>query len=956
MTIQKTPTANAGINANICQGNTHTLAGTATNQASVAWTTSGNGTFSSTSSLTPVYTPSVADITAGSVTLTLTASAIAPCPTAAISSKVLTIQKTPTANAGENAAICQGNTHTLSGSATNYGNISWTTSGTGIFSSTSSLTPIYTPSAADINAGAVTLTLTASAIAPCPTAAVSSKVLTIQKTPTANAGADASICQGSTHTLAGTATNHGSVLWSTSGTGTFSNTTILNPVYTPSAADINAGTVTLTLTASTIAPCTTAASGSKIIIIQKTPTANAGENAAICQGSTCTLAGTAAYYGSIAWTTSGNGTFSSTSSLTPVYTPSVADITAGSVTLTLTASAITPCTTATSSSKVLTIQKTPTANAGTNTTICQGTTHTLAGTATNQGSVAWTTSGNGTFSSTISLTAIYTPSAADINAGNVTLTLTASAILPCTNSAISSKVLTIQKIPTANAGDNTTICQGTTHTLAGTATNQGSVAWTTSGNGTFSSTSSLTPIYTPGAADITAGAVTLTLTASAIAPCTTSAISSKVLTIQKTPTANAGENTTICQGTTHPLAGTAANQGSVSWTTSGNGTFSSTSSLTPVYTPGGTDISAGIVTLYLTASAISPCMVSATDAKILIIHRLPIANAGADASICQTETHTLSGIALNYSNLLWTTSGSGTFSIAAILNPVYSPGATDITIGTVTLTLTAMAISPCITSTSNDLTLIIQKSPTVTAGTDATIIEGESLSISATATNCAGLLWQTTGDGYFDDDEILNPVYHPGNIDIESSTVALFLTGWSNNSCTIPAVDFINLTIMRQQSIQLTNGWNSLSSFVLPLDHSFDQVMTPISNDLVIVKNMSQVYWPEYGINTIGNFDPKKGYVIKMNEPSILPITGFKSQNKTVLFSAGWNILPVISDININYQELFTQLGNEIIIVTEIAGNGIIWPAENVYSIPFLVPGKAYMIKVSGACSFTFPD
>jgi uncharacterized protein (TIGR02145 family) len=797
LTIQKTPTANAGINANICQGNTHTLAGTATNQASVAWTTSGNGTFSSTSSLTPVYTPSVADITAGSVTLTLTASAIAPCPTAAISSKVLTIQKTPTANAGENAAICQGNTHTLSGSATNYGNISWTTSGTGIFSSTSSLTPIYTPSAADINAGAVTLTLTASAIAPCPTAAVSSKVLTIQKTPTANAGADASICQGSTHTLAGTATNHGSVLWSTSGTGTFSNTTILNPVYTPSAADINAGTVTLTLTASTIAPCTTAASGSKIIIIQKTPTANAGENAAICQGSTCTLAGTAAYYGSIAWTTSGNGTFSSTSSLTPVYTPSVADITAGSVTLTLTASAITPCTTATSSSKVLTIQKTPTANAGTNTTICQGTTHTLAGTATNQGSVAWTTSGNGTFSSTISLTAIYTPSAADINAGNVTLTLTASAILPCTNSAISSKVLTIQKIPTANAGDNTTICQGTTHTLAGTATNQGSVAWTTSGNGTFSSTSSLTPIYTPGAADITAGAVTLTLTASAIAPCTTSAISSKVLTIQKTPTANAGENTTICQGTTHPLAGTAANQGSVSWTTSGNGTFSSTSSLTPIYTPGAADITAGAVTLTLTASAILPCTNSAISSKVLTIQKIPTANAGENAIICQGSTHTLAGTATNQGSVAWTTSGNGTFSSISSLTAIYTPSAADITAGNVTLTLTASAILPCTNSAISSKILTIQKIPTANAGENAIICQGTTHTLAGTATNQGSVAWTTSGNGTFSSTSSLTPIYTPSAADINAGSVTLTLTASAIAPCPTAAISSKVLTIQK---------------------------------------------------------------------------------------------------------------------------------------------------------------
>ncbi len=199
----------------------------------------------------------------------------------------------------------------------------------------------------------------------------------------------------------------------------------------------------------------------------------------------------------------------------------------------------------------------------------------------------WTTSGNGTFSSTSSLTPIYTPGTNDIAAGTVTLTLTASAISPCTVSSADSKTLIIRKNPTANAGTDGTICQGSTHTLAGTATNQGAVAWTTSGTGTFSSTSSLTPIYTPSAADVSTGTVTLTLTATAISPCTISSADNKTLIIGKNPTANAGTDATICQGSPHPLAGTATNQGTVTWTTSGTGTFSSTTILNPIYTPSG---------------------------------------------------------------------------------------------------------------------------------------------------------------------------------------------------------------------------------------------------------------------------------------------------------------------------------------------------------------------------------
>jgi hypothetical protein len=92
---------------------------------------------------------------------------------------------------------------------------------------------------------------------------------------------------------------------------------------------------------------------------------------------------------------------------------------------------------------------------------------------------------------------------------------------------------------TANAGTNQSVCANQTVTLNGSigggATNG---TWTTSGDGTFSpSATVLNAVYTPGAADIAAGSVTLTLTTDAPpAPCTP-ATSSLVITIDPLPSA-----------------------------------------------------------------------------------------------------------------------------------------------------------------------------------------------------------------------------------------------------------------------------------------------------------------------------------------------------------------------------------------------------------------------------------
>jgi hypothetical protein len=65
--------------------------------------------------------------------------------------------------------------------------------------------------------------------------------------PEMNAGPDGSVCQGSPYQLAGTGEGQDSLLWTTKGDGSFSNDTILTPLYLPGVNDILAGEVKLLL-------------------------------------------------------------------------------------------------------------------------------------------------------------------------------------------------------------------------------------------------------------------------------------------------------------------------------------------------------------------------------------------------------------------------------------------------------------------------------------------------------------------------------------------------------------------------------------------------------------------------------------------------------------------------------------------------------------------------------------
>ncbi|MEA3480084.1 MAG: T9SS type A sorting domain-containing protein, partial [Bacteroidota bacterium] len=68
-------------------------------------------------------------------------------------------------------------------------------------------------------------------------------------TLTCYAGPDDDICMDETYTCSGEATDWVSVTWETGGTGTFNDSTILNPIYTPSQEDLDNGSVMLSLIA-----------------------------------------------------------------------------------------------------------------------------------------------------------------------------------------------------------------------------------------------------------------------------------------------------------------------------------------------------------------------------------------------------------------------------------------------------------------------------------------------------------------------------------------------------------------------------------------------------------------------------------------------------------------------------------------------------------------------------------
>ncbi|WP_299770716.1 hypothetical protein, partial [uncultured Dokdonia sp.] len=93
------------------------------------------------------------------------------------------------------------------------------------------------------------------ATAPC-TPATDTVTITVEEAPTVDAGpVTASICSDEMYTVTGGSSSNGTILWTTSGSGTYDDDAIENPIYTPGISDISSGVVTLTKTVTATGAC-----------------------------------------------------------------------------------------------------------------------------------------------------------------------------------------------------------------------------------------------------------------------------------------------------------------------------------------------------------------------------------------------------------------------------------------------------------------------------------------------------------------------------------------------------------------------------------------------------------------------------------------------------------------------------------------------------------------------------
>ncbi len=500
----------------------------------------------------------------------------------------------------------------------------------------------------------------------CPTAP---PVANFSATPT-------TVCVGQTVNFTDLSTNSPAAwTWSFQG-GTPTTFTVQNPsvVYnTPGTYSVSLqatngmGTDTYTVT--------------NYITVNAIPTANAGSDASICTGSSTTLTATGG--GTYSWTPSTG--LSATNIANPVANPTVT--TTYSVTVTVSGCSSTDAMT-------LTVNSIPTANAGGDVAICLGSATNLS--ASGGTSYSWTPA------SGLNSTSISNPTA------NPTVTTTYSVTVTTAGCSSTDDVMvTVNALPTPNAGSDVAVCNGTSTNLSASGGN--TYTWTPATG--LSATNISNPVATP------ASTTNYTVSVTDLNGCQASDV--MTVTVNPLPPADAGSNVTICTGNSANLS--ASGGTTYTWTPSTG--LSATNISNPVASPTTTTTYTVLVTDNNSCQA--------SDVVTVTVSGSLVANAGVDTSFCFGSAVGLS--ASGGTSYTWTPSTG--LSATNVSNPVASH--------TATITYTVTAISGACSAT-DEITVTVNPlpTPTVTAGGPTTFCIGDSVILTASA--ATSYTWSTS--------------------------------------------------------------------------------------------------------------------------------------------------------------------------------------------------------------------
>jgi hypothetical protein len=209
----------------------------------------------------------------------------------------------------------------------------------------------------------------------------------------------------------------------------------------------------------------------------------------------------------------------------------------------------------------------------------------------------------------------------------------------------------------------------------------------------------------------------------------------------------------------------------------------------------------------------------------------------------------------------------------------------------------------------------------------------------------------------FSNNEIYSFKMWDSQTDLVYTAEATYSSGPNNfqNNTTSILASLNSLTDI--QLINLSQGWNMISSYIAADMPSMEDVFSEINDELVICKSgTGNVYLPEYEINDIGNWNKYEGYQVYMNqaESFIMSGTAAEPENETINLSTGWHIVSYLRKTAMDISTAIESIDDNLIIAKDNLGN-VYLPEFEINTIGDMLPGQGYQIYLSSGDALTYP-